>query len=533
MAQDDLRSANEPADMQQSRTQEGQTSHQQSESPQSRQGDPPADNSDPSRFERYQEMINWQESIITGVVLWIVGFVLSIIPLWWFEFGDEFQDGTHELAVAVFLEGMGVTAADEILFTPVAYQSVLDTDAFGAGVFFHMILPAILLLIAGHVLAGRHIKQGRTNRPLETILATMTLALWVTILSLFAALVIASDAEWDVGELLLVTLMYTLVFTAIGGTIRSRSGITSKGGLLGGLGAFIVGFGLWYLVEDPLDPNSFSDLSGTFAHFSLFESFVFEHGLDGGELFPEWVMILVPLLVGAALGYAYKRQDWVVGLGEGARLGAGYFIPVFIVSLGFTAAWVRDLERQTGGWSPQEIAEVSSFIGILPRQLLLAGIVYPVVFAAIGGAIGAVAYKMQQDSQREPGYADQQQYQQESGQHQQEPAQQHQQGPDQQHQHESESIDSPSEPETSTGAVGAAGAGAVAGEDSDSTEELSASDIVDQTPDEPVAVDESVDDASTDDKPTDEETTDSEPVDENSTDSETDTQSDSETDTQR
>lgn len=493
MAQDDRRSPDEPADMQQSRSEETDQPRQPAQSHQA--GTHPRNSGEPSRLERYYQMVNWQESIIAGVVLWIVGFVLTVIPLWWFEFDDAFPgDSLHEIAVVVYVEGMGVTGGDDVLVTPFAYQAVLDSNAFGAGIFFHMILPAILLLIVGHILAGRHIKQGRTSRPLETILATTTLALWMTALSVLVVVIFSPDgSEVDVGELLIMTLLYTGVFSAIGGTIRSRSGITSKGGLLGGLGAFIIGVILWYFVEDPLDEASFSDLSGTFEHFSFLELFVIDHGLEGGELFPEWVVIFVPLLVGIALGYAYQRTDWVVGMGEGARLGAGYIIPVFLVIIGFMASWIRELERQPGRWSEAQVAEVSQFAGILPRHILLAGIVYPVVFAAIGGALGAVAYKMQQDSERRPTHAEQQQYGQE-------PDSQHQSVPDQ---------STPEDQSAAGGADVAAGAGAGAAAVSEGSteqdepaqsEELSASDIVGQTPDEPAGVD-AVDEESTEQQP--------------------------------
>jgi len=375
-----------------------------------------------SRIERFYEMIAWPESMIVGVGAWLVGLLLTFIPLWWFDFGSEVSadGGTLDLAIWVYFEGVGGSVGE--LFMAARTYQTLDSNAFGVGPFVHMLVPALVLLIAGHILAGRHIKAGRSRRPLESILAGSSLAIWFTVV-FFVAMIVASDGGLDInlGEVLVMSLLYSFVFATIGATIRSRAGLSSAWGLLAGVGAFIVGMVVWYLVEDPLDPASFSDLDGAVEYFEFFASFVSKHG------------------------YAYRRDDPLVGLGEGAKLAATYVVFVFVVVVGRLGTQARDLEQQFESWPAEAVTQVNLILATGSRAILLAGIVYPVIFGAVGGAIGAGIYRVQQSQQADTRQRQQQgQHPQAGQQPRQQPAQSQpvqQQEPGQQPPYEQEPVD--------------------------------------------------------------------------------------------
>ena len=359
-----------------------------------------------TRIERFRQVVVWPESVIIGVSTWLVGFLLTVIPLWWFDFGSDLNVSTVDLGVWVYVEsvggsvGIGGDADGEVLVATESAYTTLSSNAFGLGPAVHTLLPALVLVIAGYLLAGRHIKAGTTGRPLEVILAGGSLAVWFTLTLFVAAVVTSGDVfSVDLGETLVTTLLYTAVFASIGATVRSRTGLTSAWGLLAGIGAFAVGLVFWYLLEDPFGEfpgvDGFSDLDGVFGYTQFLLSFVREHGVEAGEIVPTWFVVVVPLVFGAVLAYVYERSDPVVGFGEGARLGAAYAALVFVVVVGQIGAQARELEQTFDAWPEAEVETVNLFVASAPREIFLGGIVYPVVFAAVGGAVGALVYGLQ------------------------------------------------------------------------------------------------------------------------------------------
>ena len=446
----------------------------------------------PSRLERFREIIIWPESVIAGAAVWLVGLILHYILIWWFEVGEDRLD----LAIVVYYESVGGVVFEDAyeaeilnLLTTGQYQFELDHNAFGGVPVVHMLVPALLLVIGGHILAGRHIKAGETKRPLEGIIAGASLAIWFTLaLVLAVAIGDTDELEINMGEVLLMTLLYSGVFAIIGATIRSGVELRSGGEIIGGVGAFFVALLAWYVIEDPFEDEfagveSFSDLEGTLQHVEFFLWFVSKHGLEVDTIMPEWYVILVPLLFGAGLAYIYERRDPLVGLGEGAKLGAGYVIPVFVVMVIYAVATAREFERDFDDWPELAVQSMNFIIAAVPRSILLAGIVYPVVFAALGGAIGAFVYRAQteQTADRSRQQPRQQQYQQEPTGQQPPPQQSSNQQPPA-GQSEQEPTDQPTDDPTGQGTTNASttqAAGGAAGARSDDEQEDDAGDLLD------------------------------------------------------
>ena len=372
-------------------------------------------------------VVVWPESIIAGVAVWLLGFILTYLPVELLGVGGDQQ---LDFAILVYYESVGGVLFDGVsqvdqLGTTLGYQAALDSNAFGVGPALHALVPALVLLVGGYVLAGRHIKQGTTERPLESILAGMSLTIWFALV-LFLAVAVAdtdslavavadTDSSPDLVVLLPVTLLYAGVFSAIGAAIRSRARLVSGWGLLGGIGAFLVGLPL-FLLGSPFDGSSrassfssdgppsdrsnvgnLSDVDGVRGWVDFLAEFVGEHGLEVSTVIPAWFAALVPLLFGAILAYGYRQDSPAAGLGEGARLATGYIMPVLLVVVAQVGLTAQELEDQfPDGWSSEAIDSMNYLLGASVRSILLAGIVYPALFAAIGGAVGAVAYQARQ-----------------------------------------------------------------------------------------------------------------------------------------
>lgn len=399
-----------------------------------------------SFVDKYRELINWKESAVAGVGAWIVGIALSYAILAGFDVTENLGEDISGLDLAnwVFFESMGGSVESEGAeqFVTITMYTFLDSNWFGAGIAFHALVPLVVLTIAGYLLASRHVSSGATRTPRETIIAGSSLTLPFFAM-LFLGLLIFDDSvvSTDMGSALILGILYPLIFTTIGATIKSRASISSGLGFLAGIGAFVVGLLVWYLVEDPLDEvtgiDGISDLEGSSEYFSFVGQFVEFHGLEHGgfvethglgvgDILPEWYVILVPLVAGAAIAYRYELTDPLAGAGEGAKIGVGYVLLVLISLLGFLGTTVRDMTDQIdGSWPQQAIIEANQLIGTAPRAIILAGIVYPVTFAAVGGIIGAKAYESQNDEGASvqtppPGNGNSQQTQSEHGQYQQE-----------------------------------------------------------------------------------------------------------------
>jgi hypothetical protein len=351
-----------------------------------------------SHVTRYRERVQWPDPVVAGVGTWLAGVVLTAVPLWAFGLAEDLAIDRLELAVLVLVEGVGGTVNQGELAATLSAYGGLDTNLFGAGPAVSMLVPAAVLVTGGYGLADRHIETGATTRPLDGVLAGGSLAPWFTVVLVLSALVTRATVEGtvsvDVSTLAVVGLLYAGVFASAGGAIRARAQFTSSRALLAGIGAVVTGTLLWLVAERPLAGRSAGDraeLGEPSESLRLLRSFVAEHGVQEGEILPAWFVVLALFGAGATLAYAAGRRDPALGAGEGARLGVPYGLLVCLVVVGHVVAVAVESYRESG-WTAGEIQQVTELSAATPRIVLLAGVVYPVAFAAVGGAVGALLY---------------------------------------------------------------------------------------------------------------------------------------------
>jgi hypothetical protein len=187
--------------------------------------------------------------------------------------------------------------------------------------------------------------------------------------------------------------------------MRTRAAVTSINGLIAGVGSFAVGFGLWYFLANPFEnsgADGWGDLQGSTQQFDFLAEYLGNHALGANRFFPEWYVVVAALLGGAALAYYLKIRDPLAGMGKGAHVGVGYFVLAALIAFGAAFTQLSDaLEYDT--WPDAIVAQVNTTLQGLSAQLVLAGVFYPVAFAAIGGAVGAKVYETQSGGAPQPG----------------------------------------------------------------------------------------------------------------------------------
>jgi hypothetical protein len=335
------------------------------------------------------------EPVVAGIVAWFAGVLVTAVPLWVFGLTDGLAVDRVELAVLMLVEGVGGTVNRGELAATLSAYGGLDSTVFGVGPAVSTLVPAVVLVAGGYGLADRHIEAGTTRRPLDAVLAGAALAPYFVATLALSALVTGATVEGtvsvDVPKLVVVGVLYAGVFAAAGGTLRARRRLTSSRGLLAGVGAFVIVVSVWLAVERPVadrPAGGFASLDGAVEVLGLLRLSVVEHSIRESGILPSWAVILVPLGVGAALAWVAGRRNPAVGAGEGGRLGVTYGVLVLLVVVGHVVAVAGELSR--GGWTAGEIQRVNQLAAVAPRTVLLAGVVYPVAFAAIGGALGTL-----------------------------------------------------------------------------------------------------------------------------------------------
>ena len=364
--------------------------------------------------------VDWKESAAFGVGAWVVGLVISYAIVSISTVTDELgpDSSTMEIATGYYYEAIGgmIEVGGSDAFTGmIATYGLVDSRFWAAAIVIHYLVPLIVITVASYVLAGRY-KHGSIDgvtdpTTQQIIIGAASLAVFFTGAMIVGLTVLGGDATVDSGQMLFLSVLYPLVFASFGAGLRSGAKTLSSGmGFVGGIGALIGGFLLWYQTESPLDSTSLSDLSGFYEHFTFFASYVGlvptvggfmggetglfageadPHALLYGETLPEWYVMVAFVAVGAAIVYRAETTDWVRGLGQGARIAVGYFFVVLFLTLAAYASHINEM-YDAGATRYELVMDANLLFGAAaPRVVVVSGIVWAVAFGAVGGAIGA------------------------------------------------------------------------------------------------------------------------------------------------
>lgn len=391
-------------------------------------------------LDRIRDRIDWQRTAIIGGGAWLAGYVLSFVIVA-ISGADRDGSGTADVATWAYVEGMGglyeisLPRGDSTTATQLTYGT-MDSNFWGAGVFLHYLVPVVVLLVAGYVLAGEYADESRLSTPggrFEAWVGGVSLVAVFGALTFLAAYVMSPDgATPDVLRLLLAAVVSPVVFAGIGAARRVGIGVVSLRSAGAGLVGFLAAIALWNFVEDPIGVVGLGDLSGADEFLPYLGNVLVDHGVaitpgqqdylvdgsgsslryDPGVVGPSGIALVVllgPAIVAGLFVYRDSVTDPIRGLGIGARTAAGYLLGVALLTIAVLAQRMNFLYNELYGTDTEEavreelIHEANLMFGaILPQVLLVAGVSLAVTAAGIGGAVGAKVAA----SQQEPAPAD-------------------------------------------------------------------------------------------------------------------------------
>ena len=356
------------------------------------------------------EHVDWKQAGVFGAGAWIGGLVLSYVLVTVSGLMDEAftTESTFDVAVWAFYDSLQGVFEDDLSILTVGYEQI-DTRFWVAGIFVHYVLPAILLIVAGYILAGRY-RSGAVEGPPRTdssdvLVGGASLGVVFGALTVVAMTLFADDPfTVDFLHLVVVGFAYPVVFAGIGASMHtSIRGVFSGMGFLGGIAAFVLGFGLWYVIDDA---EEFADPDGLSENLMFAWSYYFEtHAFEYDQFIPEWYVVLALAAVGAGLVYRADITDRLAGARRGARIGTGYALVAAIVAI--VASVVTIEEAVDAGADDWDILydSANAILSAIPPTIV-AAIVWAGVFGAVGGAIGAAIVESQREDEssgsREP-----------------------------------------------------------------------------------------------------------------------------------
>lgn len=384
------------------------------------------------------EHVDWQESAIYGGGAWVVGLIASYLLVTVAGLADRVEGGTLDLAVTTYYHGMGgllrlpegtpsVAGIGRGPSAMTAIYTTLESRFYGLGIWLHYLVPAVALLVVGHVVAGKYAEgAGDFDARLDAWLGGVSAGAVFGGLTLVSVFLFAPDGfDLEASRLLLAVVVYPILLAGVGAARRVGFGVTSLRGFAAGVGAFFLSLGLWYVLGDSVleafeeTPDGadlylpmlgeFLATHGTFVRTGFFPDSL-EMAFGGSEtvqLFgsasPGLFVVVGPLAAGAALAYRSETTDVRRAAGRGARIAFGYLLAVFLLGAAVFGHWMTkyyDAEYGTG--TTQEVREdlfaEANYVfgGLLPDVTLVAGLLWPAVFAAVGGVVGAKIVESQQ-----------------------------------------------------------------------------------------------------------------------------------------
>ncbi|GAB3690697.1 hypothetical protein GCM10028857_27330 [Salinarchaeum chitinilyticum] len=383
-----------------------------------------------------RDRIDWQRTAAIGGGAWLVGYVLSFVIVA-ISGADRDGSGTTDVATWAYVEGMGglyeisLPMGGSTTATQLTYGS-MRSNFWGAGVFLHYLVPAVVLVVAGYVLAGEYATDARRSTPggrFEAWVGGVSLVVVFGALTFLAAYVMSpSGASPDVLRLLIAAIVYPVVFAGIGAARRVGIDVLSLRAAGVGLLGFLAMIALWNFVEDPIGAAGLTDLSGADEYLpylgKLFvdlgvaitpgqQSYLLDYSPSGTSTDPgvvgpggiALVLLLGPAVAAGVLVYRESVTDPIRGLGAGARTAAGYLLGVALLTIAVLAQRMNFLYNELYGTGTEEavreelIHDANVMFGaILPQVLLVAGVLLAAFAAGIGGAVGAKVAASQQES---------------------------------------------------------------------------------------------------------------------------------------
>lgn len=358
--------------------------------------------------------VDWNQSVIVGAIAWVAGLVLTyaVVAVADVDAGGELEaESTFDLSVWLYHEAIGgaFDIGVELETLVAAHYYLLESNVWGLAVVAHYLIPAVVLAAAGYVLAGQYTRgetgTARDPTTLQIVVGGTSAAVGFAAAAILSMLLFGDGPiSYDSDVMLLVSVVYPLIFAALGAGLRSRIRTVTVDGLAGGIGAVAAAMGLWYVLGDGFDgiegADGFSDLSGTTEHLEFVaEFFVTAHAMEYGETVPEWYVVVGIAAVSGALVYRSRTSDWVVGAGRGARIAVGYALVAAVVILGTAGSQMNDLLEYDGVEREFLIQQANYLFGtISPRFVVIGGILWAAAFGAIGGALGAKLVESNADS---------------------------------------------------------------------------------------------------------------------------------------
>lgn len=393
----------------------------------------------------YVDHVDWKQSAIYGGGAWLAGLIASYAIVTVAGIGDAERApaGTLDLAVTAYYHGMGgLLRAPPGLDNPFIdfrgpsamtfVYGLLESRFYGAAIWLHYLVPAIALIVVGYVVAGTYEAGGDGYEArLDAWIGGVSAGAVFGGLTLLAVLLFQPDEfELVLSRLLLAVVGAPVVFAGIGAARQVGFGVASIRGFAGGLGALLLGFVLWYVLGSSFVaglPSGQGAPSGADRYLPMLGEFLAQHGvfvetgllesllpsnLDAllGSPTPGLFVALGPLAVGAAIAYRSEETDPRRAAGRGARIALGYLVAVFLLGtavLGHRMTTYYDSVYGTG--TEEEVrrmlfAEANHlFGGLLPDVTLAAGLLWPAVLGAAGGAIGAKVVESQLGDESDAG----------------------------------------------------------------------------------------------------------------------------------
>jgi len=390
--------------------------------------------------------VDWRESAIYGGGAWLAGLIASYAIATIAGVTDRSGADALDLAVTMYYHAMGgLLAVPENaggFFSAVrgpsamtASYGVLESRFYGLAIWLHYLVPAIALLVAGYVLAGKYADGADDyDARLDAWLGGVSAGAVFGGLTLVSVLLFRLDGpDLEAVRLLLAVVAYPALLAGVGAARQVGFGVASLRGFVAGVGALVLSFGLWNVLGDSVietlleDPPSGADL-----YLPMLGEFLATHGTyvktgfipetltmaisqsDPVRLFgsvsPGLFALAGPLLLGAAVVYRSGTTDLRRAAGEGARIGFGYLVGVFLLGAAVFGHWMTkyyDAEYGTG--TEAEVREAIFaeanyvFGGLLPDVALVGGLLWPAVFGTLGGIVGAkVVESRLEDASVEP-----------------------------------------------------------------------------------------------------------------------------------